>query len=90
VERSADRGNVEAPDERVARAEVNRILLDALEELPDRQREVLHLVFYQDMSVREAAEAMDVSVGSARVHYDRGKKRLRALLSEKQVWGGAP
>lgn len=90
AERPSDGGDIAAPDEQVVRAEVSQMLLDALAELPDRQREVLHLVFYQDLSVREAAEAMDVSVGSARVHYDRGKKRLRALLSEKQAWGRAP
>ncbi len=71
------------------RAERSRLLLEALAELPDRQREVLHLVFYQDLTIREAAEVMDVSLGSARVHYERGKKRLRSLLSESDVGGGA-
>jgi len=57
-------------------------LADALERLTERQREVLHLVFYQDLSVAEAAEIMAVSIGSARTHYDRGKKRLKELLME--------
>jgi RNA polymerase sigma-70 factor (ECF subfamily) len=78
------------PDERHERSEQGEVLLAAMDELPDRQREVLHLVFYQDLTIREAAEVMEVSLGSARVHYERGKKRLRSLLSPDDVGGGAP
>ena len=50
-------------------------------ELSERQQEVLHLTFYQHMTIEEAARVMDVSLGSARTHYERGKARLRHLLS---------
>lgn len=58
-------------------------LLDALARLSRRQREVLHLVFYQDLTLADAATVLGVTVGAVRVHYDRGKGRLRALLSQE-------
>jgi len=61
-------------DERAA--ELRRCLA----QLPARQAEVLHLVFYQDLTLNEAADVMRVSIGSVRQHYERGKARLRTLL----------
>lgn len=58
-------------------------LLAVLGQLPRRQGEVLHLVFYQDLSIAAAADVLGISVGSARVHYERGKARLRELLGDE-------
>jgi RNA polymerase sigma-70 factor, ECF subfamily len=57
-----------------------RVLRRALERLPERQREVLHLVFYEGMTLDEAAGVLHVSPGTARIHYERGKRRLLDLL----------
>ena len=56
-------------------------LKEALGKLPARQREVLQLVFYHDLSIVEAAQVMGVGIGSARTHYERGKKQMRRRLA---------
>ena len=66
----------------IIRDETSRELIAALEQLSARQREVLHLVFYQELTIAAAAEILGVSVGSARAHYERGKAKLRHILGE--------
>ena len=61
-------------------ADATRRLETALASLSGRQREMMHLVFYQDQSIQEAAEILGLPVGTARTHYERGKTRLRRLL----------
>ena len=57
----------------------------ALGTLPARQREVLDLVFFHEMTVEQAAEVMEVSTGTARTHYHRGKLRLLELLGSEDL-----
>jgi RNA polymerase sigma-70 factor (ECF subfamily) len=54
---------------------------EAMRHLSARQREVLQLVFYHDTTLEEAATIMNVSIGSVRTHYHRGKVRMAAMLS---------
>jgi RNA polymerase sigma factor (sigma-70 family) len=58
----------------------------ALERLPLRQREVMHLIFYQSLTLQQAAEVMSISLGSVRTHYDRAKTNLRTWLGKLECF----
>jgi RNA polymerase sigma-70 factor (ECF subfamily) len=73
------------PVERVYRAELQSRIRSAVARLPARQREVLMLVFYYEMTLDEAAAVMGVSRGAASRHYDRGKRRLREWLANAGI-----
>lgn len=55
---------------------------DAVQRLPQRQRDIMELVFCRDMTIEEASRVMGVSTGTGRVHYDRAKKTLRGKLAD--------
>jgi RNA polymerase sigma factor (sigma-70 family) len=81
-------GSAYEPDTIAERSETQRRFHLALAQLPSRQRETLHLVFYEGLTLREAAETMGISIGSSRQHYERGKKRLRETLEQSEVTYG--
>lgn len=58
-----------------------RAVLDAMAQLPRRQREVLALRYYLDLSEREIAETLGISPGAVKSHASRGAAALRLHLS---------
>jgi RNA polymerase sigma-70 factor (ECF subfamily) len=72
------------PEALASAAESSRHLLQAVAELSKRQQQVLHLVFYQELTIEEASRVMEISLGTARTHFERGKHRLRQMLAERE------
>jgi len=55
-------------------------VLEALSALPSRQREVVILRYYADLSEAEIAEALGISRGAVKSHTARAKGSLRTVL----------
>jgi RNA polymerase sigma-70 factor, ECF subfamily len=79
----ADAG--ESAERRLVRTERTSALLRAVGRLARRQREIVELVFYHEMTIEQAAVVAGVSVGTARVHYHRAKQRLLRELNREET-----
>ena len=53
----------------------------AIASLTNRQQELMHLIFYHELSINQSAEIMNISGGAARKHYHRAKLHLSEWLS---------
>ena len=69
-------------DEAALATERRATLLDALRALPDRQREVLALRYYLDLSEAEIASTLGISRGAVKSHASRGVAALRTLMED--------
>ena len=78
----------EATDRRAsARALDARVLFprvaDAIEALPDGEREALLLFAWEDLSYQSVAEALELPIGTVRSRLNRARAHLRELLRPK-------
>jgi RNA polymerase sigma-70 factor (ECF subfamily) len=66
------------PRHELTRDECRWVIRAGLAQLPDRQRVTLELTCFEELSLRDVAERLRVSLGCARHYYYRGLARLRA------------
>ena len=71
-----------APDRGLEAKDVGDRVAAAMRRLPDRQREAIVLCHYQELSNIEAAAMMGVSVEALESLLGRGRRALRAALSD--------
>ncbi|AGS69242.1 ECF subfamily RNA polymerase sigma-24 subunit [Streptomyces collinus Tu 365] len=76
--------------DRMAQADDRDALLEALAQLPARQREAVVLRYWEDLTETQTAEAMGCSVGTVKSNAAKGIAKLRALpgLAETVTHGG--
>ena len=69
-------------DEDALVSERRTAVLDALRGLPERQREVLVLRYYLDLSEADIAQTLGISRGAVKSHASRGVAALRSLMED--------
>lgn len=62
----------------IGRLDLQRVLLD----LPTRQREVVMLRFVADLTEREVADELGISLGTVKTHARRGLDALRSAMTD--------
>jgi RNA polymerase sigma-70 factor (ECF subfamily) len=71
------------PEFQLEAAQRREWIRDALERLPEQLRRAVHLVYYQGLKYREAAEILGIPVGTV-------KSRLHsAILKLNEAWGNS-
>jgi len=71
--------------ERPAYADDAQWLLDEIRGLPDRQRAVVVLRYYEDLSVAETARVLGITEGTVKSQTHHALARLRAVLGDDLV-----
>ena len=73
-------GSTSSPSRHLLRKELRRRVQDALDQLSERDREVLVLRYLEGLSVQETAAVLATTEGAVKVRHLRALERLRGLL----------
>lgn len=69
------------PDVIVERNEIKRVMLEALQELPEKEQRVLALYYYEELTLREIGEVLEVTESRISQLHTKAIIRLRAKLT---------
>jgi RNA polymerase sigma-70 factor (ECF subfamily) len=73
------------PADQLEQVQTLKIIEEAIERLPGRQREAFMLRYWEELDVAETAAAMGCSEGSVKTHCSRAVHALSLLLRAKGV-----
>jgi RNA polymerase sigma factor FliA len=69
------------PDTIVEKDEVKRVIMQAINELPDKEKKVLVLYYYEDLTLKEIGQVLEVTESRVSQLHTKAILRLRAKLT---------
>jgi RNA polymerase sigma factor for flagellar operon FliA len=69
------------PDATVEREEVKRVIVQAISELPEKEKKVLVLYYYEDLTLKEIGQVLEVTESRVSQLHTKAILRLRAKLT---------
>ena len=69
------------PDVIVEKDEIKRVIVDAINELPEKEKMVLVLYYYEDLTLKEIGQVLNVTESRVSQLHTKANLRLRAKLT---------
>lgn len=69
------------PDTIVEKEEIKRVIIEAINELPDKEKKVLVLYYYEDLTLKEIGKVLEVTESRISQLHTKAIMRLRAKLT---------
>jgi RNA polymerase sigma factor for flagellar operon FliA len=69
------------PDVIVEKDEIRRVIVEAIEELPDKEKKILVLYYYEDLTLKEIGEVLEVTESRVSQLHTKAILRLRSKLT---------
>jgi RNA polymerase sigma-70 factor (ECF subfamily) len=73
----------DSPDESIQRQEMTKLIEEAIETLPPKQREVFLMRFYEEMPYEDIAEILGTSVGGLKANYFHAAKKITEYVQRQ-------
>lgn len=64
-------------------AEEDQLLIETVRQLPEKYRAVIHLFYYEELSVEEIGKITNSKASTVRTRLTRARRQLKSLLREK-------
>ena len=75
------------PEDLLDSKEKQRMILDIINSLPEEQKEVIYLRYYNGLSVKQIAEELNISDGTVKSRLNYGRKKIQVEVEALEKKG---